>query len=379
MALVRPGSVVQSVSGRLGAVVFSRQGGAPIVRTCPTRKKCYSAAALSARATFTRARGAWVALSEEERRTWVKAAMQLTTANRLGVNRQLSGFCTFVKCAVKALQVQLSPPTAPTQPNTEHFGQPPVLEVFAGGPATVRFEPEILQGNPNVTVAAQRLVSSHPGLPGQLWAVVAHAEPLDYELDFWDALAARLGPPQSTEWIRFEVEQWLYGWPKTITSRHLVQVSSSGPELVRNGNFQSGGTPPIGWTLVGDGTLVRVLDPGPTGNYTALWTVAPLAGAAIFATDPPDRFAVLGGQTYTLRISYRVVSGTSPGCVIGGNFMTPYQPFAFLPPNGNVWTTTSWDFIPDVDDAAVGLDFYSAPTIACEVSWDNISIRKKAP
>jgi len=376
MALVRFGSLVQAASGALGAVTFSRQAGASIVRTRPICKPHASAAVLANQALFTRARAAWHALSDADRLTWIRAAPQFPTTNRLGFSRPLTPFAIFMTCALRNLLAGLAPPSIPSPYWSYSLGKTISIDVWPGGPATLLLLEGVTYAMPGLIVRAQRPFHTHPGLPGQLWRVIARPTPGTYTANIWPALIAAFGTPTRLEWLRFDITQWVLAWPRAITSRHFVQIPSVGDELVYNGDFQIGGTPPAGWKVSGTGALTRspLLPYGD--DYSAKWLVAAAQPATEFYTASPHEFPLTAGQNYTLRCAYKVVSGNITQIyytVLGIGYATICGPF---PIADAAWHTLSVPFTAAYTGSQTRLSVQNAATVPGHIFLDNLSIRK---
>jgi hypothetical protein len=376
MALVRFGSVVQAASGALGAVTFSRHAGASIVRTRPIFKPHQSAAVLANQAVFAQARAAWRALSTEDRLTWIRAAPQFPETNRLGFSRPLPAFTIFMRLAIRNILLGFTPPTYPYAFGNADLGHEVSIEIFPGGPANlINPPPHIVQG-PRHTTKAQRLFSTHPGLPGQLWLTISHEEPDRYSLNLWTPLIAAFGTPQRLEWYRFEVTQWLTGWPRSITSRHLLQIPNVGNELTYNGDFQIGGTPPAGWTVTGTGALTQ----SHTGTWgdgeSGRWVVAAAQPLTYFATAVANRFTWVPSTAYTFRMAYKGISGLISSIKVGAAGAAEVTLYTNLAATASVWTTTTKSFTSPTLANGGYIYFYQNAAQACDFSFDNLSIRK---
>jgi hypothetical protein len=376
MALVRFGSLAQAASGAIGGVTFSRQAGAPIVRTRPIVKPHASAAVLANQAVFAQARAAWRALSTADRLTWIRAAPQFPTTNRLGFSRPLSAFAVFMTCALRNLLAGNAPPTMPSSLWSHLLGRTTSIELWPGGPATLLVLQGVFYDNPSFIVAAQRNFATHPGLPGQLSRVISRPLPGTYCANIWPALIAAFGTPARLEWLRFEVTQSVPAWPRAITSRHLLQIPNVGDELTYNGDFQIGGTPPAGWTVTGTGVLTRsgIL---PYGDYySGLWQVAAAQPLTYFATAVANRFTWVPSSAYTFRMAYKGTSGLISSIKVGAPGAAEVTLFTNLAATGSVWTTVTKSFTSPTLPNGGYIYFYQNAAQACNFAFDNLSIRK---
>lgn len=376
MALVRFGSLVQAASGALGSLTFSRHTGGAIARTRPIVKPHSSQPVLANQAVFSRARAAWQALSTADRLTWIRIAGQFPVTNRLGFSRPLSPFAIFMGSAMRNLLAGVAVSQIPNPLWAYLLGKTISIEVWPGGPATLTVLENTMYTMPGLIVAAQRPFRTHPGLPGQLWRVIARPTAATYAVNIWNDLIADLPPPARLEWLRFQVTQWVPAWPRTITSRHFVQIQNVGNELVTNGDFQIGGTPPAGWSVTGTGVLTRSAITPYADGYCANWVVAAAQPATYFSTAVANWFPLVGGANYTIRLAYRVTSGATSNLRLYGTGMsTIVLKDAFTLTTGD-WITWQTTFTPDGSCPDGHLVLLNNINIAGNVDFDNISIRK---
>jgi hypothetical protein len=379
MALIQFGSIVHAASGALGGVTFSRQGGAPIVRVRPIWRPGSSEAVLAQQALFAQARAEWRELTDDERLTWTRLAAQFSFPNRLGLHRQLSPFAIFVGAAVRNLHIGFPIFHSPETRYTDLLGRTVTLELWPGGPATITLPDGSSNQLPHHTVRAQRLFSAHPGLPGQLWHTISYPFIQQFSTNFWPELIAALGTPARLEYIRFEVEQWLPTWPRTITTRYLLQVPNVGDELITNGDFQTGGTPPAGWQVLGTGVLTIWSGVTYGDNWSGKWTVAAAQPITRAFTATASYFSLVGGAPYTFRFAYRFNSGTVSYVQLLGAGMSNITLYTNLTDATAKWIVAHAHFTPDGNATGCYLRFYNAANIAVNVDLDNVSIRKDTP
>lgn len=376
MALVRFGSLIQAASGRVGGLCFSRQGGTPIVRTQPLYRRHDSERCLATRAAMAQAQSLWRDLSEANRLAWANFARQFPASNRLGLSRQRSAFNVFMASTVRGLLGGFFFRPSPDQQTPYLLGRTVSVELWPGGPANVLYAEGSEGDLPHATVKAQRLVSTYNGLPGQIWRTVSRTDISDFAHDFWTNLVAAFGTPARLEWFRFDVTQWLPAWPRTLTSRHLVQIPNVGDELTYNGDFQIGGTPPTGWTVVGTGALTQAILYTYADLASGHWIVAAAQPATEFLTHTTYRFTLVAGQTYTLRLAYNVTSGNISVIY----YLVPGLGYANicgpLPTADGAWHTLAVQFTPTWSGTACSLRINNAANIPGNVLFDNISIRK---
>jgi len=376
MALVRFGSGIKAASGALGGQCFSRQGGAPILRTRPILTPHTSAPALANRAVFAQARAAWRALSTAQQLTWIRAAEQFPTVDRLGRARELSPFLLFMGCAIRQLNAGVSPPTQILSLDAWLLGKTIQIEIWPGGPATLTVLENTMYELPSLIVKAQRTWSTHPGLPGQLWRVIARPHGATYACNFWPQLIAAFTAPQRLEWFRFEVTQSVPNWPRTLTSRHLVQIPNTGNELIYNGDFQIGGTPPDGWAVIGTGALTQTGILPYNDHLSGRWVVAAAQSWTLARTADAYLFTLIAGQTYTFRCAYKVWSGNISWIayeLTPGTYTYICGP---LPIADQQWHTLEIPFTSVYSADTIALLIINDGSTPCYVYLDDISIRK---
>lgn len=379
MALIRFGSVIQAASGRLGAICFSRQGGTPIVRTQPLQRNHSSAAAHAVRASFATAEHTWRDLTTAERLTWVNAARQLPSANRLGLSRQISPFCAFLRCAISSLLdgIQISRSADP-YPLTL-MAHPLTVELSPGGPALVYSATGWFSQYYSLAIHAQRTVRTHPSLPGQLWKVVSRNPPAYYATNIWTQLTASFGTPVALEWYRFKLIQQFHSWPAPRITQCHVQIPNIGPELIYNGDFQTGSTPPPGWDVIGTGQLVQTSSLTWADLKSGEWICSALTANSYWQTTAAHRFTLTGGQSYTLSWAYRRGSGNISGVRIIGTGMTTIDLYAALPGATGIWIRDQKSFTPDANATNCLFRVFNYTGVDVDLRVDNISIRKDTP
>lgn len=376
MAIITPGPLVQAVSGRLGSLCFSRTGSTPIVRTQPVVRRHNSARALAAKATFGRARAAWASLTDAQRLAWAKAAPQFQTVNRLGQARAIAGFNLFVANAARCLLHGIAPVSWPGSDQGVNLVRNLTLAVAEDGPATCTLSSAAASGLPYLTIEAQRLVSESSSLPGQMWRVVSRQVFVDYEVDFYDDLVAAFGPPSAGEWYRFQVTQWIPGWPRSLTTRHLVQVGAEGPNLIWGGTFESSAFPVPGFSVTGDGLLVTA-EPVPSWDgRCAWWNVGDLAAETFWQTENAHSFALLSGVTYSFSAATAHISGYTPQIAVVGIGMSDAELYPETDLPAFSWLAATTQFTPDADAPFAYLRFRSSAHCAGSNLYDALEIRR---
>lgn len=115
MAIFRPGAIVGGVSGAVGGAEFLSGRGGAIIRKRQAKRSQKTLAMTNQQAVYQRAVGAWRALSDDNRTLWIQLAKQITTANRLGLHRNLTGFQSFMRSAIPSIHVRGTTPNFPAE------------------------------------------------------------------------------------------------------------------------------------------------------------------------------------------------------------------------------------------------------------------------
>jgi len=376
MALIRPGGLAQVISGGLGALTFARQGSQPIVRTRPIPRAPTSARALSNQALFAQARRAWQHLATSDKLRWERAAPQFSYVNRVGLSRQKSPFALFVGLAMRNLGQGLPTPSAPAAPGNIDLATPINVTLWPGGPAQIAYEGEYNYAFPNVTIEAQRLVSTSPSLPGQLWRVVYRDVMEDCGINFWDELCAAFGEPQPLEWYRLRVTQWITAWPRKAVSTFTAQIPNVGPEKIYNGTFTIDGSPPAGWLVNGPGFLTRDDYFPYSDGWSAYWEHAVSAAQASFYSWIPGLFSLSAGHNYTVRFAKKIEAYDISKIVIEGTGMSPLTVHTGGAESFTPWRLYSYSWTQSANAINCYIRFYSLASVPAEVYFDTVSIRE---
>jgi hypothetical protein len=379
MALIRFGSVIQAASGRLGGICFSRQGGTPIVRTQPLQRAHDSAAAVTTRAVWARAHRLWLKLSDADLLSWQNAARQLPSPNRLGLSRQISAYNAYMASAVPALLAGDTP--VPTAAASAALVQPGnlVVEIWPGGPANVTHPDGTFLNFFTLVTKAQRCVRTNPSLPGQFWKIVSRRQPGFISTNIWPELIAAFGTPVALEWYRFLFLRRVPGWPKTHTTHVHAQIPNVGPELVINGDFQIGGSPPYSWRVIGPVTLEQDTFLPWGDGISAHADHGAAQATARFLTWTPGLFSLQAAQSYTCRFAYRFDSGHVDYIVIEGSGMSAVTLARDFFSADIDWHQASYTWLQATNATNCYLNFYSMLGSSMHITVDNVSIRKDTP
>lgn len=119
MALYRPGPLTNAISGKIAGVDFVAGTRQLAVRKLRTPSSNTSAAQINNRANVGRVITAWNALTSNQRNAWNTTAAQMTTQNRLGLPKNISGRELFFRRNLRNLSfvgiaIQTTPPTQTT-------------------------------------------------------------------------------------------------------------------------------------------------------------------------------------------------------------------------------------------------------------------------
>lgn len=141
MALIKTGPLVETVSGNVGGVCFSKFRGRPYVRAAQRHIKKTTQAAYAARASFKRVCLAWDELSDDKHAQWHTTARTFSMSNRFGTKYWASPRQLFM--AVNMIFEHYAGDTATLAPFLGRTATPPVttLQFFEDGPYNLKFTP----------------------------------------------------------------------------------------------------------------------------------------------------------------------------------------------------------------------------------------------
>ncbi len=243
MAIIKPGPLVEAISGRIGGTIFALGRGSGTIRT--SRPHIHHDSALSADHAFrysTLAR-LWAQCTAEELSAWAVAANASPSPNRFGIRRRLSPFQFFLWNRWPYLMFSGSYSYIPTfwsdpfrlpfkAPTARSCVYPSYLELSGpegmSGPY-IWLEPD---SAPSYAAARVQISRSHSTRrkPRPFWAT-AFNERLDYPasiIDLEQTLYPRTGAPVDGERLAvrmsfFELDHlptaWYYFdwyWPDTL-------------------------------------------------------------------------------------------------------------------------------------------------------------------
>lgn len=97
MALFRPSSIVETISGELGGVVFVTGAGGRYLRTSGPRVNYQTARQVGRRRDFAEIVQAWSALTSSQRLAWNALGARIVRVDRVGVQKNYGGRQLFIR------------------------------------------------------------------------------------------------------------------------------------------------------------------------------------------------------------------------------------------------------------------------------------------
>jgi len=91
MAIFRPGPLVGSISGNLGAVNFRSTKGAPTIAMRTTKSRIRTPKTMLVATGLERTANEWAGLTDAQRQAWSDYARFLNRTNRLGISHSYTG------------------------------------------------------------------------------------------------------------------------------------------------------------------------------------------------------------------------------------------------------------------------------------------------
>lgn len=168
MALIKTTAIVDEISGKIQGSVFAHNKGGSYVRGRGLMTNTASQYQIAARTIFTSISQRWRALTQEQRKSWVDAAVNFPYINRLGDKKELTGKALFQQLnnnLVKMQQSQLDSPPAPgINLGFELQDLEPTVTVDATGALTA-FDFDLkLETPPGVETPSDYIVEATTGL-----------------------------------------------------------------------------------------------------------------------------------------------------------------------------------------------------------------------
>lgn len=120
MALIKTGSVVGEISGRVGGIVYSHNAGGMYIRNGSIPINPSTSYRDAVKALFTSASKFWTTLASADRTAWSEWASTISWTNRLGASISLSGQMAAIQCNARILGVggtMISVPTLTAAPS----------------------------------------------------------------------------------------------------------------------------------------------------------------------------------------------------------------------------------------------------------------------
>lgn len=210
MAIMRLSAMVGGISGKLGGMEFVQSRYGMVARKVGTKTEKGTGAQLAARARHEQVVRAWAERTEAEREAWRAAAAGTTFANRLGVQRCLTGFGLFVRVHVErwnSIAIFANPPRVMSRlPSPTAVG----VTASAGGDVRVQWTHTLPALTGIIVVAGARPVSDRPRTFFRGWRnlVVFGKVPGTYNeiiTTGWDDV---LGHPVQGEVVAVRVSVW---------------------------------------------------------------------------------------------------------------------------------------------------------------------------
>lgn len=397
--IIRFGPIVQSASGALGGMVFSRQGGTSIVRTRPLLRNPRTARQLQVRNNYNQAVAWWRAMSDENRLAWFRCAQTYRHTKPDGTSNPLTAWQTYAMVTLRILDTPygLKAKDIPPDPWFDEIESLGIrLDVWPSGPVhMVHSRGTLTPDPPDVKeiiydLAVQRPFRTFPTFPASLFLRAWHSYSRTYSTNLlttynsiagvtnttWATVA---GSPTIGEFIRWSCVSHLPLWPSSTLWSGLSQVPNVSSELLTNGDFElpddGGAGARTGWHVTALATIATEIHDVWGDAYSLKFTVPASAGTQYVYHDPNINVATPG--TYTIRFAARAVAGGSSLTV--RLYSTGYVVLlnqSFNLPNDGVWYEYQYSGLiaPGYNNAY--LYFLRSVAPAAEIYFDNVSIRR---
>jgi len=138
MAIVKYGSVVDELKGKLGGSVFQKCGNALSVRSNLSHNPPSSESAMLSRTQFAQIAYRWRNMSEAQKLLWNQNASSFPSVDGFGNPQILTGYQTFILCNRSLLLIGRPLSVASTPYNPPTFSDLDIGSMFIGG-ATLTF------------------------------------------------------------------------------------------------------------------------------------------------------------------------------------------------------------------------------------------------
>ena len=377
MATVRFGPIVQSASGALGSVVFSRQGGTGVVRMRPMRVDRESGRQLEVRAQYAAVVLAWRGLSNAQRRAWWRCGQAYKRVDGEGVARTLTGWLAFstvnLRAAGQSYGLQLDPDVLWGDIEKVAIR----VDVWPGGPVNLVNTTGTATTTVSLGLMVQRWWRKYETRPARLLAQAFNDRVFCRSSNVTAGFADVAGAPGVNEYVGWECISHLAAWPSSMKFSGVSRVPNVSGELVTNGDMElpAGGGGATGWSLTGAGTVGRI-SVGVWGDLKSLeWTRA-AAGGSSYVKSGTDIDCSTPG-TYVARFAAKSNAGVPWNQVImSGGALGDVLITTAYPPADGVWREYEYPFTIAAGDTVKNIRFQSwgAPEIL--VYLDNVSVRR---
>jgi hypothetical protein len=181
MALVKYGSIITEIAGKLGGHIFQRTGAGHSVHTIQRPGLWPSARKLAQRNNFLRVVNAWKALIPGDITLWQAATIEYPIENSLHETIYLSGYSLFLMLNLNLLEAGFSIITTPQPPEPAQILTGISGQVGIGGGSFVIYCNETpVPGNMAYLIYAGYQAASYTtGPPGNNYKFIDHANPTD--------------------------------------------------------------------------------------------------------------------------------------------------------------------------------------------------------
>jgi hypothetical protein len=399
MAVIRFGPIVQSASGALAGMVFSRQGGTSIVRTRPLLCNRQTARQLQVRNNYALALRWWRAMSDTNRLAWFRCAQTYRHTKPDGTSNPLTAWQTYATVALRLLDTPYGFFAEDLAPDP-WFGQVETLgiriDVWPAGPVNmVHSRGTLTEEPPDVIslvydLAVQRTFRTYATLPGRLTLRAWHDTSRTYSnnlLSTYNAIRGNInstwtpvaGSPTVGEFIRWFCLSHLMAWPASTLWSGLSQVPNVSSELITNGDFElpddGGYAARTGWTTNAPSTITTETFDVWGDAYSIHWIVPASAGTQYLYT--PFNINVSLAATYTIRFAARAVAGGANfvARLISSTYVTLLT-HTFTLPNDGIWYEYSYSGTIAPGYTLAQFYFLRSTAPAAQIYVDNVSIRR---
>lgn len=399
MAVVRFGPIVQSASGALGGLVFSRQGGTSIVRTRPLLRNPRTARQLTTRAAYNRVVALWRSLTDAQRLNWFRVAQTYRQPKPDGTSNPLTAWQTFATVQLRYLDMPygaatLYPDPYPLAGTLETSGIR--LDVWPGGPINMvhsRGGPSLLPLEYNricYDLFAQRPFRTFPTLPGRLRLSAWHDWSRTYSnnllstSNYWRPLIGtrwltNFELPAASEFITWHCTSHFLLWPSSTLWSGTSQVPNVSSELLTNGDFElpddAGAGARTGWTPSAGATATTEIHDVWGDAYSLRWQVPAAAGEQNLSSGLNIDVTTPGA--YTLRFAaMTTIAAAWYGIYL---LLAPSGTVTITtasPPADGLWHEYSYPFNVPADKTLARLRFQKNAGTATDIYLDNITIRR---